>query len=131
MRSATIRSMKFTWPNLFNIAAGLVVLYLLVVLVQTVKKNHDLDEQSASLRAEISMLESQKKELANNITYFTTDSFREREARAKLGLQKPGENVVIIAKSAPTPLPTPVPDPAVNESNFSLWLSFLRGQPQP
>lgn len=123
--------MKLTWPNLLNAIAGIVVLYLLVVLVQTVKKNHDLDEQAANLSAEISLLETQKRDLANNIQYYATDSFREREARAKLGLQKPGENVVIIPKSAPTPLPTPAPSAAVNESNFSLWLSFLRGQPRP
>lgn len=123
--------MKLTWPNLFNIIASIVVLYLLVVLIQTVKKNHDLDEQAASLSVEISLLETQKQDLANNIQYYATDSFREREARAKLGLQKPGENVVIIPKAAPTPVPTPVPKAAVNESNFSLWLSFLRGQPRP
>lgn len=120
-----------TLPNLLNAIGIVTAVYLLVVLAQTVKRNYDLGREITQLRAETQLLESQKRELANSIQYYGTDSYRERQARANLGLQLPGENVVII----PTPTPVPAPDPNAAKakqhapSHFTQWLNFLLGRP--
>lgn len=127
--------MKFTrpqanLPNLINAVGALVVVYLIVVLVQTVKQNYDLNQQVSALQTQTALLKAQKEDLSNSIQYYGTNSFRDREARAKLGLQLPGENVVII------PHATPTPTPAANSqevrkhqpSHFTQWLSFLLGR---
>jgi cell division protein FtsB len=119
---------KLTGTNLLNAAGVLIVVYLVVVLGQTVKRNYDLGLQINSMKAQMGMLQDQNDELAYNIQYYKTGSYQEREARSQLGLQLPGENVVIIPGD--TPAPTAVISPAKTttpKSNFQQWLSFLSG----
>lgn len=127
--------MKFTRPqanlaNLVNTIGAMIVVYLIVMLVQTVKKNYDLGQQAKVLEAETSLLKAQAEDLTYNIQYYNTDSFRDREARAKLGLQLPGENVVIIPRSSATPSPGNDTSDASRRSpsHFSQWLNFLLGR---
>ncbi|HEY6736371.1 MAG TPA: septum formation initiator family protein [Candidatus Saccharimonadia bacterium] len=121
---------QLTIPNLVNLVGVVVVVYLLVVLVETVKHNYDLNQQVAVLKAQTDVLKAQTQDLSNNIQYYQTDAFRDREARAKLGLQLPGENVVIIPHSSPAP--TPAPDATElarhKPSHFTQWLNFLLGR---
>lgn len=61
----------------------------------TINKNlvaKELDE----LKSEISKLESRQSQLSNLSQYFQSESFIEKEARQKLNLQKPGEEVVFL-----------------------------------
>ena len=120
---------KLTGTNALNFIGTVIVLYLAVVLIQTVQRNYTLGKQIDTLNAQISLLQSQKEQLSYSIQYYSTDSFRDREARSKLGLQLPGENVVIIPRPSPTPSATA--DDAANagkRSNFSQWLAFLGGK---
>ena len=119
-----------TRSSLVNVAGGIGVIYLLVVLAGTVKNNYDLGNQIDNLQAQISLLQAQKNALAYSLQYYGTSSFQDRQARAKLGLQLPGENVVIIPHATPPTSPeqseaAPVsPQP---QSNFQRWLDFLAG----
>ncbi len=119
---------KLNMVNLLNLVGAVVIIYLLVILGQTIKHNYDLNSQIDSLRGEITRLQDQKDELAYNIQYYKTNSFQEREARAKLGLQLPDENVVILPK--PSATPAPAADTTKlhqKKSNFQQWLDFLSG----
>lgn len=79
--------------------AGLVfVLYMLAILTSETGKNYQLRSKSDELEGQISQMESQIEELGYKVTYYRTDAYQERLAREKLGLQKPGETVVIIKK---------------------------------
>jgi hypothetical protein len=125
-----IPKIKLNGINALNLVGAAVVVYLLVVLVQTVKHNYDLGRQAEDIKVQMSILQNQKEQLTYNIQYFGTDSFRDREARSKLGLQLPGENVIIIprTKVVPTPAPRPraVTDP--QRSNLGQWFDFLGGK---
>ncbi|GAC1369286.1 MAG: hypothetical protein NVSMB39_0960 [Candidatus Saccharimonadales bacterium] len=121
---------KLTGNNSLNFIGTVIVLYLLVVLVQTIQHNYALGKQIDSLNAQIALLQAQKDQLAYSIQYYNTDSFRDREARSKLGLQLPGENVVIIPHASPTPAPAEDATAAKpKRSNFSQWIAFLGGRP--
>lgn len=114
--------------NFLNLLGALVAVYLLVVLGQTVKRNYDLGRQNDELKIQISQLQDQKDQLAFNLQYYGTNAFRDREARSKLGLQLPGENVVIIPRST-TPATTSQPAAApAKKSNFLQWFDFLIGR---
>ncbi len=120
---------KFYQISFVNIVGGIVALWILVALVQTVKHNYDLEKQIDTLRQKISVLQAQKDELSYNISYYKTDSFKERQARTRLGLQQPGENVVILP--SPGPATTSVADPnkaKTKRSNLRQWLDFLTGK---
>jgi cell division protein FtsB len=114
--------------NFLNLAGIVVIVSLVVTLGQTVKRNYDLNKQITDLQGQMTLLQNQRDELSYNIQYYKTDSFQEREARAKLGMQLPGEQVVVLPK--PTATPAPAVDTskaAKKKSNFQQWLDFLGG----
>jgi len=119
---------KLTGIRIFNIAGLVVVVYLVVVLAQTIKSNYDLGRQITSMKAQMSLLQDQNNQLSYNIQYFKTNSYLDKEARSQLGLQLPGEHVIIIpgdtASSTPSQIATPG---APAKSNFQQWLAFLSG----
>ena len=120
---------KLTANNALNFVGTIVIIYLLVVLGQTIKRNYDLGRQIDLLRTQIALLQDQKDQLAYSIQYYNTDAYRDREARSKLGLQLPGENVVIIPRTSPSPSATTQTDKtSVKRSNLQQWLAFLGGR---
>ena len=120
---------KLNTNNALNFIGAVIVIYLVIVLGQTVSRNYTLGKQIDALNAQIALLQAQKDQLAYSISYYNTDSFREREARSKLGLQLPGENVVIIPHSSPTPAPAAdTAKTGAKRSNISQWLAFLGGK---
>jgi len=82
----------FSWVGFF------VVLYMLAIFTTEAGKNYQLRSKSDELENQIVQMQSQIEELGYRITYYRTDAYQERLAREKLGLQKPGESVVIIKK---------------------------------
>lgn len=82
---------------------GKLLLYLLIIytfymLGRSIWQNYELKQQEKAIRAAIAKVEQQNKDLNNLIAYYQSSSFREVEARQKLGLKKPGEKVVIVAQ---------------------------------
>jgi cell division protein FtsB len=128
--------MKRLWPNLrfspslaTNIVGSILAVYLVVVLAQTVKKNYDLEKQIDAMQEQIVRLNDQRDTLTYNLQYYQTDSYKEKEARAKLGLQKPGEGVVILPNPSDAQAKKNAAKPAVvPKSNLRQWLDFLSGK---
>ncbi len=76
----------------------ILILYMFAILTNETGKNYQLRSKSEELEAQIAQMQSQIEELGYQITYYRTESFQEKLARENLGLQKPGESVVIIKK---------------------------------
>lgn len=119
-----------TSRNLINMIAVIIIGYLLVATIGVIGKNYQLQKEVDALEGEIEFLELRNNELEYEIAYYQTDAFADREARDKLGLQAPGEQVVIFPKKVPPllPLEDKNPDQAVVErafSNLEQWLYFL------
>lgn len=108
---------------------GLVVAaYIAIYLVQTVYKNYVLQHQISDLRGQINDLQNDKDSLRYKIQYYQTDSYKEKEARAKLGLQAPGEGVVILPhKDDSQPVEQQKPK-APPKSHLQQWVDFLAGK---
>jgi cell division protein FtsB len=124
-----IPKFAITGSSVVNVAGAIIIVYLLVVLAQTVKRNYDLGHQIDDMKSQITQLQDQKDELAYSLQYYKTDSFRDREARSKLGLQLPGENVVIIPHATPAPAPTAASQKSPpKKSNLQQWFDFLGGR---
>jgi len=73
-----------------------ITIYMVISTVQALWQNYQLDKELLELREENAELKLQNKYLQNLIAYRKTDSFKDKEARAKLNYQKPGELVLII-----------------------------------
>ena len=88
-----------------NISVYVVAVYVFIILGRSIWLNWSLKKQTDQIKIEISALEGQNKNLQNLIVYYRSDSFKELEAREKLGLKKPDEKVVSVPvkKYASTP----------------------------
>jgi len=71
--------------------------------------------------------------LAGYLDYFASESFKERELRLKLNLQKPDERVIIISREenkSKEEIPAPADDKSQMFSNMKKWRDyfFAKGQ---
>jgi cell division protein FtsB len=120
---------RLTKSSLANIAGAVVVIYLAVILGQTIASNYHLQKQIDALNTQVSDLSIQNDELNYNLQYYATSSYQEKAARTDLGLQKPGENVIILPNpsnvAAQNAAKATKPKPL---SNFTQWVDFLAGK---
>lgn len=79
-----------------NVVAILVIGYLVLGSVKLIIENYRIRNDTARITSQISELQRQNDQLRNLEAYYQTDSYKEKEARVRLGYQKPGEKVVIV-----------------------------------
>jgi len=79
---------------------GLVILvFLSIALGKELLRRYEINQEISGLEEEIAQLEQKNLDLDDLMVYFDTNSFTEKEARQKLGLQKEGETMVIIGEN--------------------------------
>jgi hypothetical protein len=114
----------------FWLGLGMVI-YIFFMLIGEGGKSYRLRNQADKINVEISQLQEQTELLEYKIAYYTTDVYKERLAREKLGLQYAGESVVIVRGSKPertkSSLQLNQTEEALPASNFQAWLEFLFG----
>lgn len=82
--------------RLLMTVGAILLFYMLVSTIQAVWQNYQIDKELGNLRDQNATLKLHNKYLQNLIAYRQTDSFKDKEARAKLNYQKAGETVLII-----------------------------------
>ena len=113
----------------FGVVLGVAVaLYIGFYLVQTVMRNYELQKQIAQLRTQISDLKVEQDQLKYRIAYYQTDAYKEKEARAKLNLQAPGESVIILPRTDQPEQNQTQSLPKPRKSNWQQWTDFLLGR---
>lgn len=80
-------------------------------------------KQVDNLEAQIVSMQQSNKELSEKIIYYQSASYRERIARERMGLQKPGEEVIVIL--AEEKKQTVETDPEDNMPNYQKWYKFF------
>ena len=112
------------------------VIYTLFLLGKSLFTNYELRQSIQKLNEQIATLEQQKKDLNNLILYYQSDSFKELEARRKLGLKKPDEKVYLVSTATSTPTnfeeemkeeqeKISSKEKILNKTNWSLWWEFF------
>lgn len=81
------------------VIAAAVFMHMVVATIEAVWQNYRINQDVAKLKGEIAQLRDDQLELQNLIAYLNTESFKEREARRKLGYRKPGEQVIALPNS--------------------------------
>ncbi len=108
-----------------NILLGLLGVYLAFALFGTIRRNYELQREISKIEESNKALEQSNLELTYQIAYYQTDLYKDKAARAKLGLQAPGESVIILPKVEDKQVATD--DKKSKRSNFAQWIDFLRG----
>lgn len=123
-----------TVRNIISVVAVIFIAYGSYSTLKVIGYNYQLQKDIDQLQSEVDLLTLQNKQLEYSIAYYKTDAFADREARDKLGLQAPGEQVVIFPDRIPRELETPkTPQQIAEEQNFTQrsrsnldqWLFFL------
>lgn len=103
-------------------------------LSKEVYRKHQISGQINKLKSEVEELEKNNKGLTDIIQYFESDDYVEKEARKKLNLAKPGENVVVITgekdKTKENLEPAKKDNSAANQKEISnplKWWKYLFG----
>ncbi len=89
---------KFLSSRLFIIIGICLLVFIGLSLGKETYRNYQIQKEIQALEEEISGLEKNNDNLTRLIEYFKTESYQEKEARQKLGLQKEGEKVVVITE---------------------------------
>ena len=93
------------------------IVFFTVKNMELNKSKGQLYSKIESLKRETRVLEERNKELSSQISESSAESFVEKEARERLNLKKPGENVVVI-------LP-PKENPQKQEPVKNFWQRIL------
>ncbi len=109
---------------------------MFAILANESSSNYQLRSKTDELENQIARLEGQIDNLGYKITYYKTDSYREKLAREKLNVAAPGESVVVIKDDKRTQPSEIVPTAIVLKSdqqslaekpNYQQWWLFLFG----
>lgn len=101
----------------------LVVIGLFYVVGKTFYQSYLVQKEVDNLKVTIVEMEQSNKELAEKIIYYQSPSYREKIARERMGLMKPGEEVVVIL---PEEKPKVVEaDPEAGIPNYQKWWNFF------
>lgn len=91
----------------------------------------EIQGQIDKLKSEAERLEADNKDLTAYMDYFASESFKEREMRLKLNLQKPDERVIIISREenkAKNEIPVLTEDKYRVISNIKKWREYFFGK---
>lgn len=80
----------------FLLIALVAIIIVVVALINGWRRGRELAQEVETLHDKISTYEKKNQELGELMTYFQTDDYAEREARLRLNLKLPGEQVVIL-----------------------------------
>ncbi len=111
----------------------LIIIYILFLLGKTVWQNYGINQEIAKSAEETKQLQEENKRLENLIEYYQSTSYKEQEARLKLGYQKEGEKVFVVPKSQEEEEQeekekaenTKKKNSLVSKPNYSKWWEFF------
>lgn len=107
-------------------AAVLAITYLGFTTTRYVVHEYNLRQEQASLHREIAQLDRDHEQLVAVRDYLKSDEYVEDVARRTLGLVRPGETLVVVSSSAPSPAApeatgTPAPVGAAHTPAAEWW----------
>ncbi|MDP3770795.1 MAG: septum formation initiator family protein [bacterium] len=104
-----------------------IVVLVVVAIVRETQRRRSIRQEIRAIEDEIARIEQQRERLTDLVEHAASPEFLEREARLRLGLQRPGETVLIVPESAAGSAATGEASPAPEEpsSNLRKWWRYI------
>lgn len=105
-----------------------IVVYLAIIVGKTVWDNYQSNTQIETEQQKLVELQDELTEMENEIVYYNTFSFKEKQARAKLGYIAPGEKALSLPTDEPAPGDSQQQSEAsihVDVPNYYLWIDYF------
>jgi cell division protein FtsB len=106
-----------------RIIIGLAILYLLYIVGKTLYQSYQVHKEVEDLKVSITELQQSNKDLGEKILYYQSPSYQEKIARERMGLQKPGEKVIVILPESKNQVAEKDPDQGL--PNYEKWWKFF------
>ena len=118
------RFMPMTFTSLLIF---LFIIYSFFIVGRSIWINYNSNKELEVEANNIFALERKINLMQNQINYYQTSSFKEKEAREKLGYKAPGENVMVLSLDKED---EKIADPVLGEvaiktPNYSLWWDYI------
>lgn len=124
-----------TKPNSKILPAVFLVIIIVVgtELAQAIRREYEINKEIDSLKEEITRYDKENNDLEKMMEYYNTLSYKEKEARLKLNLQKPGEKTILVDPSneeaAKSEIKMEIKKEAENslkgETNIKKWWNYF------
>jgi len=121
-------------PWLIRLVLVLGAIFLVLIacaLYKETEKKKKVQDEINKLKEEAVFIEKQNMKLSERINYLESKDFQEKEAKDKLNLQNPDENVVVIKpgivkeKEAEIQQDNTEKKVIIKESNFEKWWRYF------
>lgn len=124
------RSFKLVILNspLWLIAGFIIFIFAFSAFLRITWQKMEIQGQIDKLKNEAERLEADNKDLTGYLDYFASESFKEREMRLKLNLQKPDERVIIISREedkTKNEISAPADNKTEALSNIKKWWDYF------
>lgn len=106
----------------FLYCASVVLLLLLFYLGREFYQKYQIQKQIRFLEDQVSLLDSQNKDVEELLKFLKSPEYKERQARSLLSMQKPGEVAVVLPQNPDLEIPDQV---LVEQSNFRKWWNYF------
>ena len=97
MKETVLKKILSSKPLSYLLA--LLSFFAFVSLGREINRQIHLKKELNFLREQATALESENQKLVNDLEKIQTEYFKEKEARLKLGLRKPGERMIVVVSS--------------------------------
>ncbi|MEI6498557.1 MAG: septum formation initiator family protein [bacterium] len=113
--------------RLGSLALFAFILYMFFIVGRSVWANYNSNKSIEIEAQKVVALEEQIQYLKDQISYFETYSFKEKEARAKLGYRAPGESVLSlpIDKEEDKFADSGLTEAALRVPNYKMWKKYF------
>lgn len=111
---------SFLTSKVFLMAACAAIVVTIGAMIREGQRRNMVAGEIRAMQDEVTRLEQQRNRLGDLIRSAESPEFLEREARLRLGLQKPGESVLIVPEGVGE-TPAGVQPPEVFPSNPRKW----------
>ncbi|MFA5358913.1 MAG: septum formation initiator family protein [Patescibacteria group bacterium] len=122
MKNWSRRILTSKW---FLVVCLLFLIFLSYSFIREFSRRYYLQKQVNALEEQVNKIEKENQEFSQLIEYFDTQNFTEEEARVKMGLKKPGEEVVVINQSGKNEVNNQEQDGFAGLSNPSKWWYYF------
>lgn len=105
----------------------IVIIYLFYVVGRSILVNYNSNKDLDAQAVQINNLEANITKMQNEINYYQTNSYKEKQAREKLAYKAPGENVINLPIDKDN---EKVADPELGEvqlktPNYTYWIKYF------
>lgn len=113
-----------------NLVIFCFLIYLIVVVGRTMVGNFNSNKEIEKEEEKLVLLERRIINLQNEINYYQTQSFKEKEARQKLGYKAVGEKVIALPiDTVEDKMPdNSLPESQIKVPNYTLWWKYFFGR---